>query len=359
MMHPDNSRFRPFLSGRPYALACIRRRLVPILGRVKKVLHLAAVCALALWLAWGAGVAFFCCPCPGWALGCYLAAVVGLIALRRKSRRWSVLGLIVLALAASVVYATITPSNNRAWQASWSRMPAGTVCGDTLTLTNVRDFRYRSETEFDVRYITQTFSLAGLRTLDLGVSRWDGMEAVAHTMLSFGFDDGRHLAVSIETRLDETDVQGSLPGLYKRFELLYIFATEEDLFGLRTNYRHEDLCLYRLRVTQEEIRGVLLSLVQRANALVEQPEFYNTLTHNCTTSLLPVLHDVFPSVHYNLAATFNGFADRRAFRKGKLVHKPGETFEELKRRSLIPADTAKNHPEQYARAIRRAIGMES
>lgn len=325
---------------------------------MKKMLRLAAVCILALWLAWGAGVAFFCCPSSGWALGAYLAAVAGIIALHRKGRCLPVAGLIALALAATLFYGTITPSNDLQWQASWSRMPCGTMSGDTITITNVRDFHYRSETDFDVRYITQSYPLAGLRTLDLGVSRWDGMEAVAHTLLSFGFDDGRHLAVSIETRLDENDVQGSLPGLFKQFELLIIFATEPDLFGLRTNHRHEDLCLYRLRATPEEIRGVFLSLVQRANALVEHPEFYNTLTHNCTTSLLPVLHDVFPSVHYNLAATFNGFADRRAFRMGRLQHRPGETFEELKKRSLIPADTAKNCPEQYARAIRQAVGME-
>lgn len=334
---------------------------------MKKVLYLAAACVLALWLAWGAGVAYFCCSSSRWALGGYLAAVAGLIVLYRKnnknnksckSRYLPVAGLVALALAATLFYGTITPSNDRKWQASWSRMPFGTVADDTLTITNVRDFRYRSETDFDSHYITQSYPLKGLRTLDLGVSRWDGMEAIAHTMLSFGFDDGRHLAVSIETRLDENDIQGSLPGLFKQFELLYIFATEGDLFGLRTNHRHEALCLYRLRVTPEEMRGVLMALVQRANALVDRPEFYNTLTHNCTTSLLPVLHDVFPSVHYNLAATFNGFADRRAFRKGRLQHRPGETFEELKKRSLIPADTAENCPEQYSQAIRQAVGME-
>lgn len=326
---------------------------------MKKVLHLAAGCALALWLAWGAGVTFFCCPLPEWALGCYLTAMAAMIALRRKSRLLPVPGLITLALAATAFFLTIAPSNERDWQPSWKEMPCGTIDGNnTLTMENVRDFRYRSESDFDARYLTQTYPLNELRTLDLGVCRWDGMEAVAHTLLSFGFADGRHLAVSVETRLDKGDVQGSLPGLFKRFELLYIFATEADLFALRTNYRHEDLCLYRLNMNPAEARIVLEALVERANKLRGEPEFYNTLTHNCTTSLLPVFRAAFPSVHYSLAATLNGFADRKAFRRGKLIHRPGETFEELRRRSLIPRDTAKNRPDEYDRIIRHVIGME-
>ncbi len=312
---------------------------------------------LALWLAWGAGVAFFCCPFSGWSLGLYIFMAASMIVFRRRSRLLPIPGLVALAAAATAYFLAIPATNDRDWQAPWAQMPRATINGDMSTVENIRDFHYRSETDYDARYITQSYNLAELRTLDLGVCRWDGMEAVAHTMLSFGFDDGRFLAVSAETRLDKSDVQGSLPGLFKRFELLYIFATEADLFGLRTNYRHEDLCLYRLNLSPAQIRAALETLVERANRLRVKPEFYNTLTHNCTTSLLPVLHAASPSVRYSLAATFNGFADRRGFRQGYLAHRPGETFPELKKRSLIPYDTARDRPENYSQAIRRVIGM--
>lgn len=315
----------------------------------------------ALWVAgslfalWTAGVAFYCTG-TGWA---GLAVYAGLLAwCLWKRKTWGCYVAAGMMALLQIPYWCMQPRNDRDWQASWSQMPEGEVSGDLLTLRNIRDFRYRTQEDFDVRYITQTYDLNDLVSLDFAVSHWDGMEFVSHTLLSFGFRDGRHLALSAETRLDRADRQGAIAGLYNQFELLIIFATEQDILALRSNYRHEDLYLYRFRMeNRAAIRTILLDFVRRANELRDHPRFYNTVTNNCTTALRPSMELVapLPSSRFSVGSILNGYVDRKAFDKGFLMHRPGETFEQLRRRSQVPRDIAKDDPDGYTAAIRRHI----
>lgn len=325
---------------------------MPALRQTLRILHLIL---LGIVLLWSAGIVWYCLPL-GWL---FLTLYLGLIAAAVYYRRWkwSIPGLWALAAILNIGYLCITPTNDRPWLPSWSRLPYGTIQGNTLTLHDIRDFNYRSVDDYDVRYITQTYDLDQLRTLDFAVCHWDGMEAVAHTMLTFGFSDGRQLALSCETRLDSETPQGTIAGLYKRFGFIYIFATEPDIFALRSNYRHEDLYLYRFNMTPAQIRTVLTDFVERANALHKHPEFYNTLLHNCTTELLPSLKKATPGIRTNPIIILNGFIDQKAFDRGALQHRPGETFDQLKKRSFVPYDTSKNAPEHYSEAIRQHIGI--
>lgn len=151
--------------------------------------------------------------------------------------------------------------------------------------------------------------------MDYMVVHWDGMEAIAHSMLSFEFKDGRHLAFSVETRTDKKDEFGALPGLYKQFELIFIAGTEEDLIGLRTNYRHEDVYLYRTTLTAKDAQTLFRSLLARMNRLREQPEFYNTITRNCLTSLDPVGQRAESFFHRRSAAVVQRLFRPPRFRK--------------------------------------------
>lgn len=318
-----------------------------------RILGWAVFAGLAVW---GAGVVYYCLGLSWWGLALYLAAL-GVCA-RFRQGMWAVYAACGLVAALELVYLCIPASNDRDWQAPWSKMAEATVDGDTLVIKNVRDFRYRTEEDYDVRYVTKTYSLDKLDTLDFIVSHWDGIELVSHTLLSFGFSDGQHLALSAETRLDKGDEQGAVPGLFKRFELQFIFATEEDIFALRTNYRHEDLYLYRVAGQDpKQLRKVLLAFVAKANELRECPKFYNTVTNNCTTALRGPLQQGFqmPASRMNAGSILNGYIDRKAFDKGWLMHKPEESFEELRRRSLVPHDISKNNPADYSKKIREAV----
>lgn len=242
---------------------------------------------------------------------------------------WSVLGCLL------VYYLCIPATNNKEWQDSWSRLPTVEVNGNEIVVKDVRSFVYRTEDDFDVRYVTRRFDLNKLVELDFAVSHWDGLEAVAHTMLSFGFEDGRHLALSVETRLPKGVEQGAVPGLYKQFNLIYVFADEEDLFALRTTYRKEDLYLYRINIGRENLKKVFLGFVEEINKLHETPRYYNTISCNCTTELVDTFKNYLGVNRWHWTPIFNGLCDQSSYKRGELLHLPGESFSELKKRSFL------------------------
>jgi hypothetical protein len=115
---------------------------------------------------------------------------------------------------------------------------------------------------------------------------WAG-KAIAHIMLSFGFASRDYVAVSIETRKERGETYSPLAGFFKRYELVYVIGDERDLIGLRTTYRspQEDVYVYRLRAPRENIRRAFMDYIKTMNALRDRPQFYNTLTTNCTTGV--------------------------------------------------------------------------
>ena len=209
------------------------------------------------------------------------------------------------------------------------------INGNEIVVKDVRSFIYRTERDFDARYVTRRFDLDKLATLDFAVSHWDGMEFVAHTMLSFGFEDGKHLALSVETRLPEGVEQGSVPGLYKQFNVIYILADEEDLFALRTNYRKEDMYLYRINIDRENLKKAFLGFAEKINSLHERPRYYHTVTANCTTELVDTFKNYLGVRRWQWTPVFNGMCDQNAYDRGELLHLPGESFRELKKRSFL------------------------
>jgi hypothetical protein len=180
---------------------------------------------------------------------------------------------------------SLTPSNDRDWQKDVAVLPYAEINGDNVTLHNIRNCDYRSETDFDVRYYDKTFDLAKLRSMDLYMVYW-GSPYMAHTMLSFGFGDGGYVCFSIETRKQQGEGYSAFKGLFRQFEVIYIVADERDLVRLRTNYRQgEEVYLYRLNASPEQARGRFLEYLRTVNSLRLHPEWYNAVTHNCTTSI--------------------------------------------------------------------------
>ena len=215
------------------------------------------------------------------------------------------------------------PSNDRDWQPSFSRNPYAVIDGDKVTVYHVRNFRYRTTDQFDVIYETRTYRLSRLRGLDFALSHWDGISVIGHTMFSFDFGEDGRLALSVETRLAQNVEQGTFQGIFKQYEVLWILADERDLFGLRTNYRKEELYVYPLNVEPEAVRTMFLGTVAKINRLKEKPEFYNTLTENCTTSLISLVRLVAPKARMIL---LNGNLDLRAWRHGVFKFSEGVEF---------------------------------
>jgi hypothetical protein len=186
-----------------------------------------------------------------------------------------------------VGYFRIPPSNDRDWLPENERLSWADIDGDRITVHNIRNFDYRSETDFIPAYYDKSFFLSQLESVDVIAVYWMG-PAIAHVFISFGFAGGDHLAVSIEARKEKGEGYSTIKGFFRQYELYYVVADERDVIRLRTNYRRdppEEVYIYRIIGDIEDGRRLFLAYVDQLNQLKARPEFYNSLTTNCTTNI--------------------------------------------------------------------------
>jgi hypothetical protein len=252
---------------------------------------------------------------------------------RRTEWRWAFIGVF---FAVVIWWIAIPPSHDRPWRPEVAVMPRVVVDGDRVRLIDVRNFYFRTREDFDPRYETREISLAHMVSLDLFISYWS-KGPVAHTFLSFGFDDATPpVCISIETRPEIGESFDPLASMFKQFELIYVVGDEKDIVRVRTNVRHEDVFLYHIRTTPERTRALFRVYVDRINHLAEHPEWYHLLSNNCTLNIIRYARVAtgwgsrFDHRHF-----FNGLIDRYAFGAGILD--TSLSFEELRRRSHINA----------------------
>lgn len=181
-------------------------------------------------------------------------------------------------------WATILPSNDRNWQPDVAHVAAASIDGDVLTVRNVRNFNWRSDTDFDERWETRQYHLSQLQGADLFLSYWAG-ESIAHAIVSFNFADSDPLAFSIEIRKEKGEAYSATAGFFKTYELAVIAADERDVVKVRSTVRGEDVRIFRLDMQRATALGLLNEYVALANDVSSQPRWYNTLTANCTTMI--------------------------------------------------------------------------
>jgi hypothetical protein len=246
-----------------------------------------------------------------------------------------ILAAVVAALAAvaGVLVAMRRPSNERTWSPDQERLAHAEIRGDLVTIRDIRNFTYRSTTDYTPGYYDRTFDLRKLDSVWFVVEPF-GRHGAAHTFVSFGFADHDFLAISIEIRKEVGESFSVLRGILREYEVMYVFGDERDLIGLRANHRKDEVYLYRIRATPEAMREMFLSMIERANALRAKPEFYNTLTNTCTTNLVDHVNRIVPGrVPFHTAVLLPATADRFAYDLGLLD--TAIAFEETKRAAKI------------------------
>jgi hypothetical protein len=230
----------------------------------------------------------------------------------------------------------IPPSNNRDWQPDVKVLPWAEIKGDSITVHNVRNCEYRTETDYTVRHYDRTYDLRQLKSLDFFLVYW-GSPSIAHTMLSFGFRDGSYLCFSVEARKEVGEGYSAIKGFFKQFELTYIVADERDVIRLRTDYREngkgEDVYLYRLNVPMSFARKVLLDYLKEVNSLKDRPQWYRALTSNCTTNIRRHTAQFSPDASFDWRIIVNGYIDEMLYEKKRIDQ--SLPFTELKKRSYI------------------------
>jgi hypothetical protein len=252
---------------------------------------------------------------------------------RRGARgRWAFAGAIATVVA---WWVCIPPSHDRPWRREVAVMSRAFIDGDRVRLTGFRHFRYRTRDDFDVRYEEREVRLSHLASVDLFVSYWTP-GPVAHTFVSFDFDDGTlPVCVSIEARPEVGEGFEPLASNFKQFELIYVVGDERDLVRVRTEYRAEEVFLYRIRATPAVARRLFRIYLQRINELADRPEWYHLLSNNCTLNIIRYARRAagVEGGRFDHRHLLNGLIDRYVYGVGAVD--TSLPFEELRSRSHI------------------------
>jgi len=317
---------------------------------------------LLLWsvllaaVAWGSAALWFDGPASRGLAG-LLAAIYALTSLSlplwvRPLRRAFLAAFFLFAVLLGW-WLSIAPSNERDWLADVARLPTAEIQGNKLTIRNLRNFDYRSETDYTERWETRSYDLSRLRGLDLHHIYW-GSPDIAHTILSWEFDDGQHLAISLETRKQIGESYSAVRGFFRQYELYYVVADDRERTDQRTHHRHEYVYLYRLRTPPERVRALLLNYLERVNHLAEKPKWYNALSQNCTTTIRFHAENVLGGIPHDWRWLANGHLDELLYQYG-LINRD-LPFAELKSRShLNPLVSALPVDADFSSTIRRQL----
>jgi len=282
----------------------------------------------------------------------YLSLCCGIFCFVRPFLRALCLYCVLFALVL-LWWFNIKPQMNRNWALEYSELPSAEINGNLLTIHNLRDFEYRSETDFTPHWETRTYDLSKVVGVDMFFSHW-GSPNIAHTIASWEFDDGSHLAISIETRREKGETYSSVAGFFRQYELYYVVADERDLIGLRTNYRDEDVYLYRLGLTSDKARAGLVDYLETINQLSKEAKWYNAFFQNCTTTIRQHASHVGAQGAWNWRMLVNGHLDELYYRRGGINNTM--SFEELKDRSHVNAKAlASGLTPEFAKIIRNGL----
>jgi hypothetical protein len=304
-----------------------RRQKYPIRARPPGVSHVMAMLRLVAFIVslpalWGCFALWYQVPGgkPLKILAVTLWAMFSLAVLFALSRTRMLFAAAAFAVAFAILllwWHRLAPSNDRVWADDVAQMTRGSVAGNRVVLHNVRNFDWRSTSDYTQRWETRSYDLERLDSVDMVLSYWT-IQAIAHVLISFGFDNGDHVVFSVEIRPEIDESFSEIGGFFKEFEVSIIAADERDVIRVRTNVRGEDDYLYRLRLPKSAMRSLLLAYVAQANSLVQTPRFYNTVTVNCTTLIYHMMKHIVGHLPVDYRLLFSGYLPSYVYKVGGL-----------------------------------------
>lgn len=280
-------------------------------------------------------------------------AVFSIWALWINRKKAMILLFTLLFIGILIWWISIKPTHHRQWRPEVAVMPRAVISGDRVTITGVRNFKYSSSHDFIVHYETREVQLSHLIGVDFFVAYWMP-GPVGHTFLSFIFDNAPPVNISIETRPVVGQGFSPIASMFKQFELIYVVGDEQDLVRVRTNFRHERVFLYHIKMSPEKARRLFLVYLQRINELADHPEFYNLLRNSCTINIVRYANSAGRVKQFDIRHYLNGLIDGYLYDAGWL--NPNLSFEELRRRSNIDkaAQDSDDSPD-FSKRIRAGL----
>ncbi|MDP2247744.1 MAG: DUF4105 domain-containing protein [Nitrosomonadales bacterium] len=305
--------------------------------------------AFALWYQLPAGTIIKSVMIAVWLA---FSGLTAWAAWRYRSMRGGIVYMLGLALLITW-WQTLTPSNVRDWADDVAETTTVKMQGSIATISHVRNFDWRSKTDYTAQWESRQYDLDQLRTVDMLLSYWTG-PAIAHTLVSFGFDDGRFLVFSVEIRKERHEEFSGIGGFFKMYETSIIAAEERDIVRLRTNIRREDVYLYRIDLAQDDMRKLFLAYAEEANLLAEEPRFYHSMVANCTTIVYHMVRQIIPGLPMDYRLLLSGYLPEYLYSIGGLdTTQPLETLHKMGR--IAERALAADSDPDFSQAIRRGI----
>ncbi|MFO0948309.1 MAG: DUF4105 domain-containing protein [Planctomycetota bacterium] len=298
------------------------------------IVGLGRAISFTFWILLGAWVAlavYYTVPLPGW-LVTALAIGIAILFVRAqrerfrfyqwfhtpwRSKRFSASALVV-TLAVSIFYfGFVVPDPNVEWAPEQARHPVVEFDGDKVRISNIRNFTWRTATDFTPGWYDREYDLNKLETMYYVVVPLPMFNGVAHVFVCFGFSDGKSVAVSVEGRRMKGQRYELIPSMFRQFQLVYVVGDERDVVGIRGAVWKKPVFFYPARTTQERKRWIFVDMMKRAHSLEDHPEFYHLITNNCMNNILyhlrrlggrPLPHD--------LRVLMTGLSDRVAYNLG-------------------------------------------
>ncbi len=212
--------------------------------------------------------------------------------------KWVIYIILILATLLACIFAIVNfstkASNDRDWNVDQAILPSAEIDGDIVSIRNIRNFSYKSTSDYEPAYYDKTFDLSKLKRVWYIVEPFSGIPGSAHTFLSFEFEEDQFISISVEIRKEKGESYHPVKGLFNKYELMYVIADERDVIKLRSNYRKDLVYVYPAKTTKEKARALFLDMINRANDLKENPEFYNTITNTCTTNIVQHIRKITP-----------------------------------------------------------------
>lgn len=224
---------------------------------------------------------------------------------------------VLVVVSYTVLVVVVRPSNDRDWTLDQTVLPYAEINGNQVSVHNIRNFSYTSTSDYTPAYYDATFDLDKIKNIYFVVEPFSGYVGAAHTFLSFEFEGDKFVSISVEIRKEKGESFSAIKGLLRRYELTYVIADERDVVKLRSNYRHDKVFVYPVKTTPEKMRAVFLSMIERANKLKAEPEFYNTMVSNCTTNIAKHVNQISPKrVPWDITFLLPEEADRYVYKLG-------------------------------------------
>lgn len=283
--------------------------------------------------------------------GLVVLALIGLAGAAWQGQwRWIWLGSAVIFTLALVWWFSLTARDDRDWAPDVAHGVTGQVDGDIVTLQNVRNFDWKTETEAEARWETRSYDLSKLTGIDLITSVWSS-PAIAHTLISFGFEDGEHIVFSGEIRREKGEAFSAIGGFFKKYELVMIAADEHDIVKLRLDKRHEQVALFPIDIPVALQRQLFLNFITEADALDKKPGWYHTLWANCTTVPYRLVKESTQNVGFDWRILASGYLPSYLHELGILRPDLGDA--EVLERAKITSPGPEGTGIAYSNALRK------